>query len=346
MVELEQQVVGVLNGATAFLDLGRHRPRHDVPAREILRRRRIALHEALAVLVEKIAAFAPDALGDQHAGTGHAGRVELPELHVLEWDSRPCRHAHPVAGTDERVRRRGVDPARPAGREQRRARLQQRDLAGLHLERGDAEHVTVGRAHEVERHPLDEELRVGADVALVERVQHRVAGAVGRAARALHRRPRAHVHHVSAERALVDRAVVVAVERHAEVLELVHQLRCFPAHELDRVLVAQPVGALHRVVHAPLPRVRPHVAERGADPALRGYGVRTRGKHLRQHGDPEPGFGELQRAAQARPARADDDRVELPHDERHRPRPPRHEGASPLVLPEATKAMPSASVSP
>ena len=57
------------------------------------------------------------------------------------------------------------------------------DLAGLHLQRDDAEHVAVGVADEVERHPLDEELRVRAHVALVERVQHRVAGAVGGGAR-------------------------------------------------------------------------------------------------------------------------------------------------------------------
>ena len=96
-------------------------------------------------------------------------------------------------------------------------------LAGLHLERDHAEHVAVGVADQVERHPLDEELRVRLHVALVQRVQHRVAGAVGRGAGALHRLL-AEVGRVAAERALVDRAVGVAVERHAEVLELVDDL--------------------------------------------------------------------------------------------------------------------------
>ena len=60
-------------------------------------------------------------------------------------------------------------------------------------------------------------------VPLVERVQHRVAGAVGGAARALHR-ALAEILRVAAEGPLVDRAVLVAVEGHAVVLELVHRL--------------------------------------------------------------------------------------------------------------------------
>ena len=89
--------------------------------------------------------------------------------------------------------------------------------------RGHAEHLAAGVAHQVERHPLDEELRVGAHVALVQRMQHGVAGAVGRAAGALHR-ALAEILRVTAERTLVHGAVVVAVERHAEVLQLDHDL--------------------------------------------------------------------------------------------------------------------------
>src|SRR5262245_56388206 len=128
MVELEQQIVGVRTGAPALLDLGRHRARHDVAAREVFRRRRVAFHEALARLVEEIAALAAHPLGDEHPGAGDAGRVELPELHVLEGDSGPRGHAETVAGTDERVRRRRVNTAGATGGEQRRPRLEHRDL--------------------------------------------------------------------------------------------------------------------------------------------------------------------------------------------------------------------------
>ena len=166
--------------AAAFLDLGGHGARHHVAARQVLGVRRVALHEALAVLVQEIAALAAHALGDQHAGAGDAGGVELPELHVLERQPGARHHAEAVAGVDERVGRRPVDPPGAAGGQQGRFRLEDAQLAGLHLQRHDADARAVLRiADQVERHPLDEELGVGAHVLLVERVQHGVAGAVG-----------------------------------------------------------------------------------------------------------------------------------------------------------------------
>src|SRR5690242_14826849 len=83
----------------------------DVARGEVLHGRRVALHEALAVLVEEITALAAHALGDEHAGARDAGRVELPELHVLERDAGARRHAEPIAGVDERVGRRMEDAA-------------------------------------------------------------------------------------------------------------------------------------------------------------------------------------------------------------------------------------------
>ncbi|MDT4860489.1 hypothetical protein FQZ97_950570 [compost metagenome] len=151
---------------------------------------------------------------------------------------------------------------------------------------------------------------LGAHVALVQRVQQRVAGTVRRGAGALHRLL-AVVGGVAAERALVDGAIRVAVERHAEVFELVHDLRRFPAHELDGVLVAQPVRALDGVVEVVVPVVLAHVAERGADAALRGHGVRACGEHLGEHGHLEAGTRQLQRGAHAGAAGTDDDNVKL-----------------------------------
>jgi hypothetical protein len=116
-------------------------------------------------------------------------------------------------------------------------------------------------------------LRPGADVALIKRVQQRVTGAIGHGAGALHRFL-AEVRRVAAERTLIERAVVVAVERHPEMLKLVDHFGCALAHEFDCVLIAQPIGALDRVVHVPQPRVLGHVAERCADAALSRDGMR------------------------------------------------------------------------
>ena len=120
VIELQQHVVLVRTAAAPFLDLLVHRARDDVARREVLQVRRIALHEALAVRVEQDPAFAAHAFGDQHAGARDAGRMELPELHVLERNAGARGHAEAVAGVDERVGGRGEDAARAAGGEQRR----------------------------------------------------------------------------------------------------------------------------------------------------------------------------------------------------------------------------------
>ena len=77
-------------------------------------------------------------------------------------------------------------------------------------------------------------------------------------------------------------------ERQAVVLELDDRLGRLAAHVLDRVLVAEPVAALDRVVRVPAPVVLGHVAERRVDAALRGDGVRARREEL---GDAAGGVG-------------------------------------------------------
>jgi hypothetical protein len=241
---------------------------------------------------------------------------ELPEFHVFQRNAGSRRHAQPVAGVDERVGAGGIDPPRPAGGEQHRARMHDRDFAGFHFHRGHAQHLPGGIADQVQRHPFDEKVGVGAQVALVERVQHGVAGAVGGAATALHR-TLAEVLRMSAEGPLINRAVVVAVEGHAEVLQFQHHLRRLAAEEFDRVLVAQIIRTLDGVVHVPEPVVLAHVAQRRADPALRRDGVRAGRKHLRQHRYPVSGLRELQRGAHPGATRTDDHRIELSYRNRH-----------------------------
>ena len=78
---------------------------------------------------------------------------------------------------------------------------------------------------------------------------------------------------VAAKRTLINRAIGVAVEWHTHVLEVVHHLGCFTTHELNGVLVTQPIRALDRVVEVVVPVVLGHVTQRGTNAALRGNGV-------------------------------------------------------------------------
>ena len=136
-----------------------------------------------------------------------------------------------------------------------------------------------------------------------------MAGAVGRGASALRRRAFAVARGHAAERTLVDFAFLGARERHTVVFEFDHRSRRFLAHVLDRVLVAEPVRTLDRVVEVIAPVVLAHVAERSGNAALRRHRMRARRKHLGQADRLQALRGEAESGAQSRAARADDDDV-------------------------------------
>src|SRR5262249_1938368 len=94
-------------------------------------------------------------------------------------------------------------------------------------------------------------------------------------------------------------------ERQAPMLQLVDRLRSVAAHVLDRVLVAEPVGALDGVVHVPAPVVRAHVAERSRDAALGRDRMRARREYLGDARGLETGLAAADDRAQARAAGAD-----------------------------------------
>jgi hypothetical protein len=138
-------------------------------------------------------------------------------------------------------------------RQHHRLRAEAVNGAVLEAERDQAAALAVRVHDQVDREIFDEEVGVVLQALLVERVQHGVAGAVGGGGGALHRRALAHILHVAAERALVDRAVIVAAERHAIMFELVDGRGRLAHHIFDRVLVAEPVRPLDGVVHVPGP---------------------------------------------------------------------------------------------
>ena len=144
------------------------------------------------------------------------------------------------------------------------------------------QHALAGAvlAHDqIEGEIFDEEFRLMAQALLIERMQDRVAGAVGGGAGA-ERNALAVIGCHAAEGALIDAAILGAREGHAVMLELDDRLRRHLAHIFDGVLVAEPVGALDRVVHVPAPIVIAHIAECGGHAALRGDGVTARREQL------------------------------------------------------------------
>ena len=131
--------------------------------------------------------------------------MELHELHVLQRQAGAQHHAVAVARARVRGGAGEVRAAVAAGREDRRVRAEAMQLALGHVERDDAAARAVLH-DEIDREVLDEERRLVPDRLLVQRVQHRVAGAIRRGAGAL-RDALAEVRRHAAERTLVDPAV-------------------------------------------------------------------------------------------------------------------------------------------
>jgi hypothetical protein len=299
MAEVEQDVpVDV----TAGVDLHLLGARDDVARGELHRVRRVPLEEALAVLVEEIGALAAAALGDQHARRRQRRRVELHHLHVLERQANAQRHGHPVARAGVGVRRPDVQPARPAGREDHSLGPDRLQPAVEEVPADDA----LAAAVVLDELP-GEVLLVRRDVALAdllpEHLHEYVSGDVGgvRGARRAGR----------AERALRDAAVLGSREDRAPVLELVDVAGCLVAEDLDRVLVAEVVGALDRVVGVDLGVVLRRVSERRVDATLGRARVRARRVDLRDHRHVRARVESLDRCAHACAARPDDEHVVL-----------------------------------
>ena len=175
------------------------------------------------------------------------------------------------------------------------------------IERHDAATLTIFH-DEIDREVLDEELRFVLDRLLIERVQHGMAGTIGRRTGAL-RDALAVLRRHATEGPLIDAPVGRARKGHAVVLELDHRRRRFLAHELDGVLVTQPIRALDGVVEVVTPVVLAHVAERRRDTALRSHRVTAGRKDFADAGGGQTRLGKAERGTQASAAGADHDDV-------------------------------------
>ncbi len=236
--------------------------------------------------------------------------MELHELHVLQRQAGAQHHGVAVAGAAMRAGAPEVCPSVSAGGQDRLLGSETMHRAVLEAKGDDTDAATAIVHHQVEGKVLDEKGGALVEGLPIERVKHGVPGPIGGGAAAPHWRALAIFGVVPAERALVDLAVLRARERHAVVLELVDRLRGPAAHVFDRVLIAQPVGALDGVVHVPAPVVRSPVAQRGGDAPLCCNGMRSRWKHLADAGGAQSRLHAPQRGPEAGAAGADNHHIE------------------------------------
>ena len=184
--------------------------------------------------------------------------MELHELHIHQRHARVVGNRHAVAGVGVRVRRDLVRAAITARAEHHRLGAHRVNLAGEDVHRHDAaaDVVLDDQVHAV---PFAVELHAVAQRLFVDGVQEDVARPVGGEAGA--RRA------VPAEAPLVDAPIGRAAEHAAHVLVFVDHARRIVDHDLDRILIAQPVRAFDRVEDVRLQAVRRVRCRRALAPA-------------------------------------------------------------------------------
>ncbi len=246
--------------------------------------------------------------------------MELEELHVFQRQAAAQEDGRAVAGIGIGVGCDRKDAAMPARGEDDRLGVEGVQFSGRQLDGHDARGPAV-HEQQVEHLELVEEVDLVLQALLVEGLQDHMPGAVGGVAGAVHRLA-GHVVGVPAKGPLRDLPFGRAVEREAHVLELEHGIDGLIAHELDGILIAEIIGALDRIIGVPLRLVFLQVAEGGADAALRGAGVGTRGVELAD--DSGLGVaGSVEARHQARASGPDDDNFKFVNS--------RHENSQDLV---------------
>lgn len=96
---------------------------------------------------------------------------------------------------------------------------------------------------------------------------------------------------------LVDGTVFISRERYTIVLKLYDSSGGLAAHVLDRVLITQPIAALHSIITVPAPVVSVGISNGSVDTTLSRNRVRTGREQLGDASGIEASFGQTQSSA-------------------------------------------------
>ena len=234
--------------------------------------------------------------------------MKLHKLEVLKRQARAQDHAAAIAGAGVRRGCCVISATVTAGRQHDRVAAEAVDAAILHAQRDHAP-ANAALHDEIEREILHEEIRIIAQALLIQRVQDGVAGAVGGGGGALNRRAFAHILHMATKGALINGSVGVARKGHPGMFKFINSGGGFAHHILNCILIAEPVTALDGIEHMPCPMIRRIVAKARRNTTLSSDSMAACWEDFGDTGGLETRLCAAHRGAQARSARADDDRV-------------------------------------
>ena len=227
--------------------------------------------------------------------------MELDELHVDELGAGAIGQRVPVAGAFPAVARDLVGAADAAGGEDDRLCREHVERALLPVVGQDACRPS-GIEHEVDDRVLHVDLDAEVCRVVLQRANQFEPGAVADV-----RQPRIAV---AAEVALVDPAVLGAIEHRAPGLELAHAIGSLLGVDLRHPPVVDVLTAAHGVgkMHAPVVAVVV-VAHGGGHAAFRHHGVSLAEERFADQADRNPGIRGLDRGTQSGTTRPDDQDV-------------------------------------
>ena len=258
----------------ARVDLGLLGAGDDVPRGQLHHVGGVSGHKTVSVFVQQVGPLAPGRLGNQYPAPGQGGRVILDHLHVHELSAGVVGQRHAVAGHDKGVGAGLEHSSEAAGAENDGLRPDGVYLTGTYLQGHDAADLAV-----FDDQGSDEPLFVTPHSRLDELFEHHVEhGLTGEVAD-----EECSGAALAAEGAGPQVALVVPVEGDAEVLHVDQCPARGLAHDLYRILIAQEVAALHRVVGVVFPVIAA-VGQRGVDAALGRVGVTSHRMYLADDG--------------------------------------------------------------
>ena len=272
-------MVFIFTATATFVDFHRHRTGNHVARSQVFHSRRITLHKTFAIRIQQDAALTTYTFGNQYPRTCHAGRMELPELHIFQRNTCTRANTQTVTGIHKGVGRRSVNTACTSGSKQHCFGMENINIACFHFHHSYADYITIFITDQIQRSPLNKKLCIGTNILLIQSMQHCMACTVGNRTSTFYG-TLAVLGSMTAERTLINFTAFHAVERHAHVLQFNYCFRRSTAHKFDRILVAQPVRTFHGIVHMPIPTVFLHITERCGNTALCRYSMRTGRKYL------------------------------------------------------------------
>ena len=290
VVQVKVDVIILGANTASFEDFHSHGAGDDVSGCKILCVGGIPLHESLTLAIPEDSTFSTAALSHEAASAIDAGRMELYELGILNWESSSSDHTTTVTCACVRACAREVGAAVATCGHDRVSSLHPVDCAIGHVVGHDATAFAIFH-EEIHRKVLHKEDAVVAKGTTEERVQHRVSGTVSDGTAAVGLATLAEVRGLTSEGSLVNLTFAGSAEGHAVRLELTHSNRSFSGHVLDGVLVTEPIGTFDGVIEVESPIVFVHVTERGVDSSLGGNSVRSGWEELGNAGGLEASLG-------------------------------------------------------